>query len=651
MCRLPASGPQVRYARSHQYIQAGAGPDDNRQLFFACAPTSATEEQLKELFGRYGEVEDVNLFRERRTHASKGCGFITMHTREQAIATMAALDEKHLMEGATTPLAVRWADPLLQIKKRRAVEDSNAENRMLFFAKVLRSANEDEVRSLFNKFGRVIEVNLFRAFQGAPTTKGCGLVTMGSNDEAAAAIEALDNRHVWDGMEAPMVVKWMDAALQKRRREEHLAAMRQGLVPSMGSDLWMGNPLGMAAGSRGGAGASLSQGKLLDAAAAAAGLGEASSSNTGLHTELLPAGCAPDAYKLFVGNVPKTFTEEDLRPVFEAVGPVVELVVVRDKFSHESKGSAFVWYTNKADADQAVLKFNLQRVLSDPTGEQDRPLVVRRANMRKPAASLMLGGASGLAAAAAGLSANSTFSSGSNVGSGYMSVGPNSAQLAARDISKQQQQQQGGLGQMPGLGPDVTFHLQPYMAMQHQQPQQQYAQAMPAVVYQTCPQQQQQQPVVSTSDNSGSGSYLLNPFGGPAQGGMSSPIQQHVQQQGYVLSPQVLQPMLVQQQPAQGAAGLASMQQQQHAAQVQQQLGPHPGMGGMGGAIVHLSLQVTGNQFATVSNSLYSVSAMSGANLASAPVAAGLFQINITGAQAQVNRARQLLTSLLTQVL
>lgn len=148
------------------------------------------------------------------------------------LQAMAALDEKHLMEGATTPLAVKWADPLLQIKKRRAVEDSNAENRMvrvllkgvcvggggvashsmtgramaagagdvlsgarqavginntsvilcaalfspvdcrsrvahvqLFFAKVLRSANEDEVRGLFSRFGRVIEVNLFRAFQ------------------------------------------------------------------------------------------------------------------------------------------------------------------------------------------------------------------------------------------------------------------------------------------------------------------------------------------------------------------------------------------------------------------------------------------------------------------------------------------------------
>jgi hypothetical protein len=44
---------------------------------------------------------------------------------------MQALDEKHLLEGSVTPLAVKWADPELQIKKRRAVEDSNADNRMV----------------------------------------------------------------------------------------------------------------------------------------------------------------------------------------------------------------------------------------------------------------------------------------------------------------------------------------------------------------------------------------------------------------------------------------------------------------------------------------------------------------------------------------
>lgn len=32
------------------------------------------------------QVQEVNLFRERRTHTSKGCGFVTMRTRDQAVA-------------------------------------------------------------------------------------------------------------------------------------------------------------------------------------------------------------------------------------------------------------------------------------------------------------------------------------------------------------------------------------------------------------------------------------------------------------------------------------------------------------------------------------------------------------------------------------
>lgn len=59
--------------------------------------------------------------------------------------------------------------------------------------------------------------------------------------------------------------------------------------------------------------------------------------------ETPPAGCNPDAIKLFVGNIPRNYTEDQLRPFFETVGQVVELVIVRDKHTHESKGSAFVW--------------------------------------------------------------------------------------------------------------------------------------------------------------------------------------------------------------------------------------------------------------------------------------------------------------------
>ena len=57
-------------------------------------------------------------------------------------------------------------------------------------------------------------------------------MTMGSHKDASTAIEALDNFFVWEGMESPMVVKWMDTALQRRRREQHLASIRQGNLAS-----------------------------------------------------------------------------------------------------------------------------------------------------------------------------------------------------------------------------------------------------------------------------------------------------------------------------------------------------------------------------------------------------------------------------------
>jgi hypothetical protein len=47
---------QVRFARSHQYVPAGQGPMDNRQLFFTRAPVVTTEEELQALFSSFGEV-------------------------------------------------------------------------------------------------------------------------------------------------------------------------------------------------------------------------------------------------------------------------------------------------------------------------------------------------------------------------------------------------------------------------------------------------------------------------------------------------------------------------------------------------------------------------------------------------------------------
>ena len=50
----------------------------------------------------------------------------------------------------------------------------------------------------------------------------------------------------------------------------------------------------------------------------------------------------PDAIKLFIGQVPKTVDEAELRAVFEPFGRIHELVVIRDRNTgaHKGKGLA-----------------------------------------------------------------------------------------------------------------------------------------------------------------------------------------------------------------------------------------------------------------------------------------------------------------------
>lgn len=42
----------------------------------------------------------------------------------------------------------------------------------------------------------------------------------------------------------------------------------------------------------------------------------------------------PDSVKMFVGQIPKTMTEEQLRPMFEEFGPVYHLNVLRKNNEH-----------------------------------------------------------------------------------------------------------------------------------------------------------------------------------------------------------------------------------------------------------------------------------------------------------------------------
>ncbi|MEI7998201.1 MAG: RNA-binding protein [Candidatus Omnitrophota bacterium] len=57
---------------------------------------------------------------------------------------------------------------------------------------------------------------------------------------------------------------------------------------------------------------------------------------------------------LYVGNLAQQATQEDLLEVFGAFGQVASAMVIKDKFSGESRGFAFVEMPAKAEAEAAM---------------------------------------------------------------------------------------------------------------------------------------------------------------------------------------------------------------------------------------------------------------------------------------------------------
>ncbi|MGI6612452.1 MAG: RNA recognition motif domain-containing protein [Candidatus Nanosyncoccaceae bacterium] len=57
---------------------------------------------------------------------------------------------------------------------------------------------------------------------------------------------------------------------------------------------------------------------------------------------------------LFVGNLPYSTTDEDLKAFFEAIGEVESARVIVDKFSNRSKGFGFVEFKDEANNQRAI---------------------------------------------------------------------------------------------------------------------------------------------------------------------------------------------------------------------------------------------------------------------------------------------------------
>jgi RNA recognition motif-containing protein len=63
---------------------------------------------------------------------------------------------------------------------------------------------------------------------------------------------------------------------------------------------------------------------------------------------------------IYVGNLSRDVTEDDLRQAFESFGEVNSINIIKDKFTGESRGFGFVEMPTKTEAEAAITGMNGQ---------------------------------------------------------------------------------------------------------------------------------------------------------------------------------------------------------------------------------------------------------------------------------------------------
>jgi RNA recognition motif-containing protein len=83
------------------------------------------------------------------------------------------------------------------------------------------------------------------------------------------------------------------------------------------------------------------------------------------------------ATKLYVGNLPFSVSETDLRDLFAQAGQVADCSLVLDRMTNKPRGFAFVEMGSQEAADKAIEQFNDHEM-------EGRRLVVNEARPREP---------------------------------------------------------------------------------------------------------------------------------------------------------------------------------------------------------------------------------------------------------------------------
>ncbi|XP_030370984.1 RNA-binding protein squid isoform X2 [Scaptodrosophila lebanonensis] len=115
--------------------------DDDRKLFVGGLSWETSEKELRDHFGKYGEIESINVKTDPQTGRSRGFAFIVF-TNTEAIDKVSAAGE-HVINS-------KKVDP----------KKAKARHGKIFVGGLTTEISDEEIKTYFGQFGNIVEVEM-----------------------------------------------------------------------------------------------------------------------------------------------------------------------------------------------------------------------------------------------------------------------------------------------------------------------------------------------------------------------------------------------------------------------------------------------------------------------------------------------------------
>lgn len=354
------------------------------KLFIGRLPRTIDESELTPMFTPFGQVVETVIIRDKVTGMHKGSAFVKMASLTEADAAVRALHNIKVVDPQLGPIQVKYANGEAE-RLGLSTESAQAGSDLgkLFVGSLPRSVTEQEVRQVFEPYGRIDEVVLMKdASTGQP--KGCAFVKFAYKEMAIHAIKALHGQFTFPGCPRPLEVKFAES------RRAAVAAAQQPPQPLVGYI-----PTAAAAGMplRGPPGLPTQPSNLNPRSAGGWTEYFTADGRAYYYHELTkttqwtkplefdrllmvptatpPAATAaymgpalgsdvagPPGANVFVFHIPNEWTQNELLTHFSQFGRIISCYVATDRATGRNKGYGFVSYDNIQSAANAVLGMN-----------------------------------------------------------------------------------------------------------------------------------------------------------------------------------------------------------------------------------------------------------------------------------------------------